>query len=96
MRPSLDSSRAAALACGILAMILTGSSVAVIGATAALPVFAVQSARYAIAAVIVGAIVLWRARRPGVRGRRAGACAWPMSRGPAPVRRRDWSASTCS
>lgn len=56
-----------AAASGILAMILTGSSVAVIGATGALPGFAVQSARYAIAAVVVAIIVAWRRRREGRR-----------------------------
>jgi len=52
---------------GILAMALTGSSVAVIGATAALPSFSVQAARYGVAAVVVAAALVWRARRAGAR-----------------------------
>lgn len=52
---------------GILAMILTGSSVGVLAATATLPVFAVQASRYAIAAVVVAGIVVGRARRDRVR-----------------------------
>jgi len=56
-----------AAASGLIAMALTGSSVAVIGATATLPVFAVQAARYALAAVVVAVVLVWRARRAGRR-----------------------------
>jgi len=56
-----------AVASGIIAMALTGSSVAVIGATGTLPSFSVQAARYAIAAGVVAAALAWRARRTGIR-----------------------------
>ncbi|MFD4957632.1 DMT family transporter [Microbacterium sp. NPDC058389] len=50
---------------GILAMALTGSSVAVIGATGALPSFSLQAARYALAATVVAAALGWRVGRTG-------------------------------
>jgi len=56
-----------AAASGILAMALTGSSVAVIGATGALPSFSVQAGRYALAAAVVTAVLVVRSHRSGRR-----------------------------
>ncbi|XKK38521.1 hypothetical protein HFP72_29085 [Nocardiopsis sp. ARC36] len=68
-------------------MALLGSSVAVIGATAGLPAFGLQSARYAVAALTVAAL----ARLLGKRLVLPGAAT---SSGSPEAPSRAWSAST--